>query len=130
MYNLAIVDDNSSFCQVMQCFLSNYFNVSTFRDTKKFLEKLESEQYDLILIDLSIIPNQEIEIQNGCELIEYLKNNFPHPPILVLFTGWISRNPLEEGRQICPLADGFLAKDSGIEEILKEINRLLASRTS
>jgi CheY-like chemotaxis protein len=130
MYNLAVIDDNSSFCQVMQCLLSNYFNVSTFRDTKNFLETLESERYDLILIDLSIIPNQEIEIQNGCELIEYLKNNLQHPPILVLFTGWISRSPLEEGKQICPLADGFLAKDSGIEEIMQEINRLLASRAS
>lgn len=128
MYNLAVVDDNSSFCQVMQCLLSNYFNVSTFIDIKNFLEKLKSEKYDLILIDLSIIPNQEMEIQNGCELIAYLKNHFQHPPILVLFTGWISRNPLEEGRQICPLADGFLAKDSGIEEIMQGINRLLVSR--
>jgi CheY-like chemotaxis protein len=130
MYNLAVVDDNSSFCQVMQCFLSQSFNVSTFIDTKNFLEKLKSEQYDLVLIDLSIIPDREIKIQNGCELIEYLKKNLPHPPILVLFTGWISRNPVEEGRQICPLADGFLAKDSGIEEIMQEINRLLASRGS
>lgn len=130
MYNLAVLDDNSGFCQVMQCFLSNYFEVATFTDTRKFLEKLDSEQYDLVLIDLSLIPNPERKIQNGCELIAYLKNNLINPPLLVLFTGWISRNPIEEGRKICPLADGFLAKDSGIEEILQEINRLLASRVS
>lgn len=130
MYNLAILDDNSGFCQVMQCFLSNYFNVSTFTDTRIFLENLESEQYNLVLVDLSIIPNPDRKIKNGCELIEYLKENLKNPPILVLFTGWISRNPLEEGKQICPFADSFLAKDSGIEEILEEINRLLASRAS
>lgn len=130
MYNLAILDDNSGFCQVMQCFLSNYFKVSTFTDTQFFLEGMKSQVYDLVLIDLSIIPNREMKIHNGCELIQYLKETLSHPPVLVLFTGWIARNPLEEGRQICPLADGFLAKDSGIEEILQEINRLLASRTN
>jgi CheY-like chemotaxis protein len=130
MHNVAVLDDNSGFCQVMQCFLSNYFKVSTFTDTRKFLAKLESERYDLVLVDLSIIPNHDIKINNGCELIEYLKNFLKNPPLLVLFTGWISRNPLEEGRQICPLADGFLAKDCGIEEILQEINRLLATKAS
>ncbi len=130
MYNLAILDDNSGFCQVMQCFLSNYFQVSTFTDTKFFLEGMKSQVYDLVLIDLSIIPNQEMKIYNGCELIKYLKETLKNPPVLVLFTGWIARNPLEEGREICPLADGFLAKDSDIDEMLQEINRLLASRTT
>jgi len=129
MYNLAMLDDNSGFCQVIQCFLSNYFNISTFTDTRIFLEKMESEQYDLVLVDLSIIPNSEVRIKNGCELIEYLKRELKSPPLLVLFTGWISSNPGEEGRKICPLADGYLAKDCGIEEILQEINRLLASQT-
>lgn len=128
MYNLAILDDNSGFCQVMQCFLSNYFEVSTFTDTQLFLEGMKSQIYDLVLIDLSIIPNPDIKIHNGCELIKYLKETLSNPPILVLFTGWIARNPLEEGRQICPLADGFLAKDSDIEEMLQEINRLLTSK--
>ena len=130
MYNLAILDDNSGFCQVMQCFLSNYFQVSTFTETKFFLEGMKSQVYDLVLIDISIITNQEMKIYNGCELIKYLKETLKNPPVLVLFTGWIARNPLEEGREICPLADGFLAKDSDIEEMLQEINRLLASRTT
>lgn len=130
MSNLAVLDDNSGFCQVLQCFLSNYFDVSTFTDTRKFLENIKFNNYDLVLVDLSIIPDSSLKINNGCELIEYLKNTLKNPPLLVLFTGWISRNPLEEGRQICPLADGFLAKDSGIEEILLQINRLLASKAS
>jgi DNA-binding NarL/FixJ family response regulator len=130
MYNLAVLDDNKGFCQVMQCFLSNYFQVSTFTETQNFLEGMKSQVYDLVLIDLSIIPNQEMKIHNGCELIKYLKETWSNPPLLVLFTGWIARNPIEEGRQICPLADGFLAKDSDIEEMLNVINRLLTSRTT
>ncbi len=130
MYNVAVLDDNSDFCQVMQCFLSNYFTVYTFTDTRRFLEKIESTHYDLVLVDLSIIPSHRIKIHNGCELIEYLKHTVKNPPLLVLFTGWISRNPREEGKQLCPLADGFLAKDSGIDEILQEINRLLSSKVS
>lgn len=130
MSTIAILDDNSGFCQVMQCFLSSYFEVSIFTETQKFLEKIASNNYDLVLIDLSIIPSKNQKINNGCELIEYLKNTLTNPPLLVLFTGWISRNPWEEGRQLCPLADGFLAKDCGIDDILQEINRLLASKAS
>jgi CheY-like chemotaxis protein len=130
MSNIAILDDNSGFCQVMQCFLSSYFEVSTFTETQNFLEEIPSTHYDLVLIDLSIIPSKNQKINNGCELIDYLKSTLTNPPLFVLFTGWISRNPREEGRQICPLADGFLAKDCGIEDILQEINRLLALKTS
>ena len=130
MSNIAILDDNSGFCQVMQCFLSTYFEVSAFTETQNFLEKFPANNYDLVLVDLSIVPSKNQKINNGCELIEYLKSTLSNPPLLVLFTGWISRNPREEGKQICPLADGFLAKDCGIEDILQEINRLLALKAS
>jgi CheY-like chemotaxis protein len=128
MYHVALLDDNSGFCQVIQCFLSNYFHVSTFTDTRAFLNQIQSETYDLVLVDLSIVPAACLKIQNGCELIEFLKKTLKNPPVLVLFTGWISRNPEQEGRQLCPSADGFLGKDAGIEEILQEINRLLTAK--
>jgi DNA-binding response OmpR family regulator len=73
MYNVAVLDDNSGFCQVIHCFLSNYFQVSTFTDTTTFLNQIQSETYDLVLVDLSIVPATYLKIQNGCELIEYLK---------------------------------------------------------
>jgi len=131
MYKIALLDDNQEICELMGYFLSNYFDVATFTNTTSFLKKIEVDRYALAMIDLSIQPYYEdINIQDGCELIEYLKKTLQEPPLLILFTGWISRNPASEGKKLCPLADGFLAKDGDIEEMLQEINRLLPSKVS
>ncbi|HEY9606093.1 MAG TPA: hypothetical protein V6C85_31085 [Allocoleopsis sp.] len=128
MRSIALIDDNDCFCQVMQCFLSNYFDFQGFTDTNLFLEAIRSHKYELVLVDFSITPIQQILVRNGCELIEYVKKNLEQPPLLVLFTGWLGNQPVAEGKKLCPIADGFVAKDSGIDEILHQINTLLSSR--
>ncbi|MFB8789500.1 MAG: response regulator [Potamolinea sp.] len=102
MSKITILDDNKDFCTAIQELLSNYFESSAFTETSEFLEKIKTEKYDLVLIDLSIQPISRLKIYNGCDLIYYLKSTFSDPPILVLFTGWISGNALQEGRKICP----------------------------
>lgn len=128
MYKIAILDDYQDFCLSLEYLLNDTFEAQAFTNTSIFLEKTESESYDLVLIDFSIISIPEQGINNGCDLIKYLKERLKEPPILVLFTGWISRNALEEGKKICPVADFFLAKDSEIKEVLQNINRFLASK--
>ncbi len=127
MFEIAILDDNYDFCLAMEYLLSNFFRVSTFTDTNSFLEEIKSGKYDLALIDLSILPPADKKIQDGCDLIAYLKKHLSSPPLLILFTGWIGRNDIEEGRKLCPSADGFLAKGSDLDEILQAINRFLTS---
>lgn len=129
MHSIALIDDNDCFCQVMQCFLSNYFDFHCFTDTNLFLEAIRSHKYQLVLVDFSIAPTHQMLVRNGCELIEYVKKNLEQPPLLVLFTGWIGNQPVAEGKKLCPIADGFVAKDSGIDEILQQINTLLTSQT-
>ncbi|HBB35069.1 MAG TPA: hypothetical protein DDZ80_32535 [Cyanobacteria bacterium UBA8803] len=129
MEKIAILDDRDDFCLVMDCLLNNYFEVFTFTNTNIFLENVRAEKYVALLIDLSINPSRDLNINNGCQVIAYLKNILKNPPLFILFTGWISRNSSVEGRKICPLADGFLAKDTDIEEIIKEINRLIDSKS-
>ncbi len=130
MYKIAILDDYQDFCLSLEYLLQDTYETHTFTDTNIFLEKVELGSYDLVLIDFSISPILDKQINNGCDLIQSLKLKLKEPPILILFTGWISRNALEEGMKICPIADGFLAKDSGIEETLHEINRFLVSKAS
>ena len=128
MYKIAILDDYQDFCLSLEYLLNDTFETQAFTNTSSFLEKAGSESYDLVLIDFSIISIPEQGINNGCDLIQYLKQKLKEPPILVLFTGWISRNALEEGKEICPMADFFLAKDSEINEIVQNINRFLTSK--
>ncbi len=128
MKKIAILDDYPDFCVVMECLLGNYFEVCALTDTNIFLEKVKSETYSLVLVDLTIQPIPELKINNGCDVIHYLKQNLKQPPLLILFTGWVARNAVVEGKKICPFADGCLAKDADIEQILEEINKLIASR--
>lgn len=130
MYKIALLDDNNDFCTAIQELLSNYHETYAFTETSIFLEKVKSEKYDLVLIDLSIQPLPSMKIYNGCDLIGYLKSNFSELPILVLFTGWISGNTAQEGRRICPIAENFLGKNADLDRILQEINRLITSKAS
>lgn len=130
MCKIAILDDNQDFGTAIQELLSNYYEAYAFTETTIFLEKVKSEKYDLVLIDLSIQPISRLKIYNGCDLINYLKSTLSNPPILVLFTGWISGNALQEGRKICPAGDSFLGKNADLDKILQEINNLVSAKSS
>lgn len=130
MYKIAILDDNNDFCTAIQELLSNYHKTYAFTETNIFLEIIKSEKYDLVLIDLSIQPISSLKIYNGCDLIGYLKNTFSDLPLLVLFTGWISGNAAQEGIKICPVADGFIAKNVDLDRILQEMDSLITSKAS
>ncbi len=77
------------------------------------------------IIDFSI-PRARFETKvNGSEIIIHLKKTLKKPPLLVLASGFISQNDRDAGQQLCEEADDFLAKDSGLDVILKQITELL-----
>jgi DNA-binding NarL/FixJ family response regulator len=126
MYKIGIIDDNELYCLSLKHFLSREFEVKIFTKVSAFLQNPRS--YDLVIVDYSIpAANYEKQI-DGSELICLLKTTLPNPPLLILATGFLSRNELEIGREICPEADGFLAKDTGLEVILQQVKQLLATR--
>ena len=126
MYKIAVIDDNELYCLSLKHFLNREFEVTIFTKVSAFLQKPDS--YDLVIVDYSLpCANYEKEI-DGCELICLLKATLPNPPLLILATGFLSRNELEIGREICPEADDFLAKDAGLQAILQQIEQLLATK--
>lgn len=125
MYKLAIVDDNELYSLSLKHFLKHYFEVSIFTRVSTFLQYPCS--YDLVIVDYSLpCANYEKSI-DGCELICQLKA-MPNPPLLMLATGFLSKNELDIGQEICPEADGFIAKEMGLDAILQEVEQLLATR--
>lgn len=124
MDKIALLDDDQLWCFAVQRFFRNSFEVSIFNDATSLLKDLEEAQYELIMIDLSLPSNQYVEI-DGRKLIEQIRKSLSNPPILVLVTGFISKNDLENGEVICPEADAFLGKDGGLDEILKRLQELL-----
>lgn len=124
MYKIAVLDDDENWCFALQRFFRNYFEVSVFKRVTSFLTELND--YDLVIVDFSIPPAAYEKDMDGCQVICYLKENLPNPPILILATGFISKSNLELGSEICPQADAFFAKDAGLEEILQQTQQLLS----
>jgi CheY-like chemotaxis protein len=126
MYKVAVVDDDELWCLAVQRFFRKEFEVFIFTKMTRLLQTVEL--YDLVIIDFCIPPASYEKNMDGKELITHLKQTLPNPPILVLATGFLSKNDSEIGREICPLADAFFAKDAGLEEILQQTKQLLASK--
>jgi CheY-like chemotaxis protein len=123
MYKIGVLDDDENWCLIVERFLRKDFEVHSYKTVFTFLQEIED--YDLLIIDFSLSPALYEKGIDGCEIINHIKNNFINPPLLVLATGFISANELEYGREICPEADAFLAKDAGLDIILNEVKRLL-----
>ncbi|HCF28694.1 MAG TPA: hypothetical protein DEV81_16155, partial [Cyanobacteria bacterium UBA11049] len=102
------------------------FEVSIFTKVSNFLQQTCS--FDLVIVDYSIpAANYEKEI-DGCQLIRHIKASSPNPPLVILATGFLSKNELGIGHELCPEADGYLAKDAGLDATSLQIKQLLATR--
>ena len=125
MNTIAVVDDDIHWCRVIERFFRNEYEIYTFPTVSAFLKQLFD--YDLVIVDYSIPPVNYEENIDSCELVHHLKTNLKYPPLIVLISGYVSKNDSDLGRRICPEADAFFTKDAGLEELSQQIKHLLAS---
>jgi CheY-like chemotaxis protein len=132
MYKLAILDDDEHWCRIVQRFLKQEYAVVTYKSVSTFLWQLEDlQQYDLFLVDF-VLPTARHELSiDGIEIVTALKQRLPSSPAVILVTAYMSKNELEvHGKQMCPEADGFFAKDAGLEILADKIKQLLLPVTT
>lgn len=127
MYRLAIVDDNESWCFVLAVQLQQQgYIVSTFTDSNTFLR--EAEQFDLALVDFSMPPRRYQSETDGPEVINKVKQRFERPPLLILISSYFTEDILGQVLDIYPEADAVLSKQVESQELLNQIEQLLATR--
>lgn len=80
-YKLFVVDDDATFCLLLDKILSRDYHVLTFTDPTQAVEHIATEKPDLILTDYTM-PDM-----NGLELTRLVKERYPKLPIIVL-TGY------------------------------------------
>ena len=126
MYKIAVLDYDELWCQVVQRFFRNTFEVFILSNATSLIEEIEKEpkRYDLIMVDLSLPPYQ-YKVIDGRKLIQHLRKILSSPPLLVLVTAFIGKNELDAGEIICEEADAFLAKDAGLDAISQRLQQLL-----
>ena len=87
------------------------------RDGVEVLEKIKNEEWDLLILDLSM-PRK-----NGFEVLKELQRDHPNLPVLIL-----SVHPSEqyEARSLQLGARSYIVKDRAPEELVAKINEVLA----
>ena len=129
MYQIAIVDDNESWCFILATRLRQHnYAVSTFTDTDLFLR--QADQFDLALIDFSMPPRRYQIDTDGPDVIRKLKQRLNHPPSVILISSFFTKDILSEVRDLDFQADAYLSKSVDSAELLQKIEDLLATRRS
>ena len=118
MSRIFLVDDERMLLDSLEIILSlnDHEIVGKALDGAEALEKLETVQPDLALVDLNM------KGMGGIELIGEMKKLYPQVKILVLTTFYDDQNitdAIQRG------ADGYLLKDSGKDAILGAVRQIL-----
>jgi len=117
MNNILVIDDDVDICTLLNRFLSkNGFNVTTAYSGKAALESIINRVPDIVLCDF------RLEDMNGSELLEKIKQNNPHVPVIIM-TGYsdvrTAVNIMKSG------AFDYVTKPLLPEEILLTLKRAL-----
>ena len=123
---ILIVDDEQEICDLVQEGLRDAgYQVETATTGKEGLEKAVRQKPDLIILDLHL-PDMD-----GVNLYQELKNTQEHRETPVVFlTGLAQGTEPQRGNLESRIPYSILPKPASVEEIEKEIRRLLAFRSS
>ena len=117
--SVLLVDDDVTFLQMMQKWLSTEYRVSAVRSGKQAMSFVSSRRPDLILLDY------EMPETTGPEVLKMLRDS-PAADIPVFFlTGKCDEKSAENAALLEP--DGYLLKAAGKERVLAAVEEFFAS---
>jgi len=119
---LLIADDHANIRQSLRQLLAQEEDMDIAGeacDGVEVLEKVRTEKWDLLILDLSM-PRK-----NGFEVLKELQQDYPDLPVLIL-----SVHPSEqyEARSLQLGARSYIVKDRAPEELVLRINEALSPR--
>ena len=121
---ILMIDDDEEFADDLTYLLDGPYAFHTVTESRKGIELLERERFDLILLDLNMpaffAENDERE---GIEVLEIIRDKWGKElPIIIL-----TRMDDEETRRECEdlLASAFYAKPPEVDALRKKIEELL-----
>jgi len=118
---ILLIDDEINLQQLVKVVLtSKGYSVTTANNGQDGLEKLEAANPDLIILDMNM------PVMGGVEFYQRICDAWSQPkyPILIL-TARANMEEFFKGMDV----DGFMAKPFEIDDLLAEVQRILAKRS-
>ena len=78
MARILIVDDDETIRDTLYELLSTEYICQTAETAEKALARLEADEYDIVLTDISM-PGL-----SGLELLGHVRQKFPNPPVIII----------------------------------------------
>lgn len=125
---ILIIDDDEQFSKDLSFLMHGRFRFVVATESKKGVEFLKKEKFDLVILDL-VMPAHyaEEDEDEGIEVLRLIREHWVTEceykiPVIVL-----TKVDTERNKKICLKlsADAFLVKPPDIEELKKEINEIL-----
>jgi DNA-binding NarL/FixJ family response regulator len=120
MIRVLIVDDHAIVRRGLRALLSHEFHGAAFgeaSDAGQALEQLRKEEWDVALLDINL-PGK-----SGLDLLKELKAEWPRLPVLVLSAHSEDQFAV---RVLKAGAEGYMTKDTVLEELAKAVSKILA----
>lgn len=119
-----IVDDERTIRRGLYWVLTDHYEVVEACDKREALEKLESEDIDVVLCDLHLPPKVD-DISDGLSIVEYARARKPPVPVVVITGSSARQAALETVRRG---AYGFFQKPFDPEEIIHVVKQAARMR--
>lgn len=114
---ILVVEDDEMILRTLEFRLGrDGYSIAVARDGNEAMDKLKSNDFNLIVTDL-MMP-----YVTGLEILSYVKTNFPKIPVVIL-SGADEENTIMEAFNIG--ADDFIAKPFSPGELSLRVKRLL-----
>ena len=118
--NILIVDDHQMVIDGLKSMLANndqYLVTAEANDGQEAMNIINAnpDKFQLLLTDISM------PLMSGTELCKQVKSQYNHIPVLILS---MYNNALAVKEAVLAVADGYILKNSGREELLKALHRI------
>jgi DNA-binding response OmpR family regulator len=120
---ILVVDDEKIIGETLEAYLETQgFEVSVITDAVGLVSKLDTEAYELVILDLALAD------ADGLEVLELLKHERPGVPVLILTGMGYDDDLMREAKRL--RADGYMSKTVALPHLVAEVRRILRNSNS